>query len=230
MSLDLLNDLIKGEAPKATAQAPVADVSEIDRILALPRRAPPSMEEQTEMARAMTARLRYDPPGGKCACALLRPEVVARGQNPCITELRPIQGWYLTEAANNVGVLGAIAVGGGKTGIDILTPMVVEGCDLAVLLIPSNASSRFPIASAEESCHRSSSFSFCSARCCLIMAATLPSRPAISPSLKLSWIESNILNLDIFRLGAHGYTGNALHALPVLTRSGEEFYLLQLGR
>ena len=138
MSLDLLNDLIKGEAPKATAQAPVADVSEIDRILALPRRAPPSMEEQTEMARAMTARLRYDPPGGKCACALLRPEVVARGQNPCITELRPIQGWYLTEAANNVGVLGAIAVGGGKTGIDILTPMVVEGCDLAVLLIPSN--------------------------------------------------------------------------------------------
>lgn len=86
------------------------------------------------MAREMTALLRRDNPN--CVCKQLRPEVVARGQTACITELRPIQGWYLREAMEVGGVLGPIAVGGGKTGIDILTVMVVPNCKLAILLIP----------------------------------------------------------------------------------------------
>jgi hypothetical protein len=85
------------------------------------------------MAAEMTARLRLDNP--RCDCARLRPEVVARGQTPCITELRPLQGWYLWEAAEVGGAVGLIPVGGGKTGIDVLTAMVVPDCDLAVLLI-----------------------------------------------------------------------------------------------
>ena len=116
------------------------DIDDLTRILALPRRPLPSEAEMAAMARAMTARLKRDRPGpgqeGGCACAKLRPEVVKRGQNPCLTELRPIQGWYLSEAASVGGILGLLPVGSGKTGVDILLPMVIPDCKLAVLLLP----------------------------------------------------------------------------------------------
>ena len=116
------------------------DMDDLERILALPRRPLPSEEEMAAMARTMTTRLKRDRPGpgqdGGCACAKLRPEVVKRGQNPCLTELRPIQGWYLAEAASVGGILGLLPVGSGKSALDILVPMVVPGCTLAVLLLP----------------------------------------------------------------------------------------------
>lgn len=57
------------------------------------------------MARVLTARLRRDNPN--CRCREL-------GAKRCITDLLPIQGWYLYEAALHGGVLGHVAVGRGK--------------------------------------------------------------------------------------------------------------------
>lgn len=133
--------LAKAQKPAVVGEGSSGEVSDIERILTLPRRTPPSEEEQAKMARMMTARLRRHNPS--CDCAELQPEVVARGQNPCIMDLWPLQGWYLFEAAEMGGVLGPISVGGGKTGIDILTAMVVPGCRTAVLLIPSSLRQQF---------------------------------------------------------------------------------------
>jgi len=116
--------------PSSRGRPPVGDSEDLQRILALPRRPVPSHEAQQAMAEEMTRRLqrvRTTP----CQCAILRPGI----SSPCITALLPVQGWYLYEAAQGGGALGHVVVGGGKTGIDILLPMVVPGCKRAVLLI-----------------------------------------------------------------------------------------------
>lgn len=113
--------------------APVGESDDLARVLALPRRLPPSFDEQKVIAAEMTQRLRRDNP--KCNCARLRPEVVARGQNPCITELRPLQGWLLHEASQTGGALGLLPIGAGKTGLDALLAMVVPNCKLALLML-----------------------------------------------------------------------------------------------
>lgn len=118
----------------------VEDSEDLERILQLPRRDRPTIEQQQAMADEMTARLTPGP-GAACKCAELRPGV----KSPCITRLLPIQGWYLFEAASTSGALGHIVVGGGKTGIDILLPMVVPNCKRAVLLIPPQLRKQFAI-------------------------------------------------------------------------------------
>lgn len=116
--------------------APVKESDDLKRILALPRRLPPDEATQAAMAEEMTTKLRRDNP--HCRCAKLRPEVVARGQNPCITALRPLQGWALYEAMHLGGAVGFLPVGSGKTGLDILLPMVVDDCKVAVLMLRPN--------------------------------------------------------------------------------------------
>lgn len=118
----------------------VEESEDLERIAALPRRARPTVEEQQELADALTQRLTLGPVQS-CKCAELRPGV----KNPCITRLLPIQGWYLHEASGAQGALGHIVVGGGKTGIDILLAMVVPGCKRAVLMIPPQLRKQFAI-------------------------------------------------------------------------------------
>jgi hypothetical protein len=122
---------------------PVEESDDLHRIMDLPRRAIPSEEEQARMAAHMTAKLRRDRAPGTCDCARLRPEVVARGQNPCLTDFRPTQGWYLYELAHLGGAVGLIEVGGGKTALDIFAAMVVPDVKLAVLLISPSAVEQF---------------------------------------------------------------------------------------
>lgn len=107
----------------------IGESKDLRRILDVPRRPVPSREEQKRMAAVMTEKLRRH--NKVCRCAELRP-----GQrSPCITELMPVQGWYLYEAQNGGGALGHIVAGGGKTGINFLLPMVFPNCKRAVLLI-----------------------------------------------------------------------------------------------
>lgn len=61
----------------------------------------------------------------------------------CIKTLLPLQGWGLEEASSARGLLGLIHVGGGKTGLDVLLPMVVPNCKVALLLIPPNLRAQF---------------------------------------------------------------------------------------
>lgn len=108
----------------------VASSNEIERILALARRSPP--EESTALLARVHAKLRKDTP---CRCqAIYR----LRGQpaQPCITSLRHVQAWALDELAENRGLIGLIGVGHGKTLLDLLAPMVLQGCKNAVLLVP----------------------------------------------------------------------------------------------
>ncbi len=55
----------------------------------------------------------------------------------CIKELKPIQAWALYEASKVGGLLGAIGVGSGKTGLGLLMPLVMPQCQIAVILLPS---------------------------------------------------------------------------------------------
>lgn len=114
----------------------VEDSDDLRRILALPRRARPSLEQQQAMAREMTLRLRYTRTT-PCDCATLNPTAKNRGISPCITHFKPIQGWYLYEAAIAGGALGFIIVGGGKTGIDICLPMVLPNVKTYVVMLPN---------------------------------------------------------------------------------------------
>lgn len=125
----------------------VPNSPDLERILALPRRPPP--EEESPEGRAlierMTARLANGRAAGDgCACALLNPSRFdGTPGSACITALRFIQAWYLAEAEEVQGCLGPIAVGAGKTGIDVLTAMVVPGCKQAVLLLPPGLKPQF---------------------------------------------------------------------------------------
>lgn len=122
------------ERTRAFGKNAPEDSEDLDRIVALPRRQRPTHEEQATMAAVMTALLSYDNPN--CQCAALSNE-------PCIKTLLPVQGWYTYEAAQVGGSLGHIIVGGGKTGINILLPMVVPGCKRAVLMLPPGLREQF---------------------------------------------------------------------------------------
>lgn len=107
----------------------VTDTPDLERILALPRRPQIDDEQDPVKARAlielMTGRLRrtrITP----CTC----------GERGCIRELKFAQAWALYELSIVGGLLGPIGVGHGKTGLDILAPLVIPNCKVAVLLIP----------------------------------------------------------------------------------------------
>jgi len=115
----------------------VRDSEDLRRIEALPRRsatvAPESKHWLEQVVEYMTASLRIDNPA--CQCAALG-AVKKDGSPDCILRLLPVQAAYLYEAMLIGGILGPIGVGHGKTGIDILLPMVIPGCKVAVLLLP----------------------------------------------------------------------------------------------
>lgn len=105
----------------------VRQSGEMDRILALPRRAPVDLtslraEALVEIMTARLGRRRSDP----CTC-------VARWGH-CINRLLPIQAWALFEMPLAGGLFGKIGAGFGKTVIDILAPMVMRP-RLAVLCV-----------------------------------------------------------------------------------------------
>lgn len=115
---------------------PVGWSSDLERVFALPRRAPPDAETLRGLSIGMTERLRRAPdPGHVC-------------DRDCIRTLLQIQAWGLWEAPQAGGVFGPIGVGHGKTGLDILLPMVMSSPDpsrplIAMLLIPPGLREQF---------------------------------------------------------------------------------------
>lgn len=118
------------DAPRFGRPA-VGPSKDLDRVANLPRRAldpadPRAAEKWTKILRK---------PIEPCDCR--------EKWGTCIHDLLPIQGWGLEEASRAGGLLGLIGVGHGKTGLDILLPMVVPGCKVALLLIPPNLKPQF---------------------------------------------------------------------------------------
>ena len=114
-------------------RAAVQHSRDLARVCELPRRAlDPS---STAAAIKWTALLRRPDDTDPCDCR--------ERWGFCIKSLLPIQGWGLEDASTQAGLLGLIGVGWGKTGLDILLPLVVPGCKVALLLIPPNLRAQF---------------------------------------------------------------------------------------
>lgn len=118
---------------------PVQEQTELERILALPRRKPlvKAQNDQRvvaqsllDFAKGLEAKL-LKPTTTTCQCG-------ARFNRPCPKHLLPIQAWALKEIQEQGGLLGAIAVGDGKTLLDLLAPLVIPNCKTAVLLVQPN--------------------------------------------------------------------------------------------
>ncbi len=130
------------DKPPRWQREEVGKSDDLERIVALPRRTPPTDEEQSQMAAVMTALLTKGPVES-CRCAELRPGI----KDPCITKLFPVQGWALWEAMQTGGMVGMLAAGAGKTALDVLLAMVVPSTTgkpvRACLLIPPNLRDQF---------------------------------------------------------------------------------------
>ncbi len=110
-------------------RASVPNSPDLARVLALPRRPTPNGARGEALIELMTNRFAKDS-GRPCDCAKRRPG------RPCITRLRIVQAWALFELGTTGGLLGLIAVGHGKTMIDLLAPLALRGCRTACLLVP----------------------------------------------------------------------------------------------
>lgn len=109
-----------------SGKPPVKNSAELQRILALPRRPVPSDAQLAPIQDYVVAR--YGRPPGPCRCADVR--------RACITRPRPVQAWALYELEHVGGILGFIAVGAGKSLLDLLAPLAVRDCRVALLLVP----------------------------------------------------------------------------------------------
>ncbi len=117
----------RGEVTRA-----VGSSRDLERILALPRRPLPSPSQLETLVKKWTAKLGKDRKAmglGPCRCAEYKRQ--------CATSLLPVQAWALEEISTYGGLLGPITVGGGKTLLDMLAPMAIQDCSVAVLLIPA---------------------------------------------------------------------------------------------
>ncbi|WP_141592257.1 DEAD/DEAH box helicase [Myxococcus sp. AB056] len=119
---------LAGDRSTIAKGQPVGWSPDLARVLSLPRRDLASTYGAADFA-ALEAALRA-PADTRCSCGAL-------GKR-CPSALLPIQRLALLEAARTGGGLFPIGVGHGKTLVDLLLPLVVPGCKVAVLLLPSN--------------------------------------------------------------------------------------------
>ena len=116
---------------------PVSDSADLKRILALPKR--PQVLPGTATAQALveheTARFSRGP--RTCRCQAIQKEFGVAKLKGCITQLNYAQAWALHEMTLCGGVVAQLATGSGKTLIDVIAPLAVQNCKIAVLLVPS---------------------------------------------------------------------------------------------
>lgn len=141
-------DVTKLVAPKGTApyhgqsaapramyfKSPVKHSDELDRVMALPRRAlemdgTPRAEVLIDMITA-----RYSKGSVPCRCAQINP--IRHSKEGCINRLRLLQALALRELGIVGGLLGPIGTGHGKTLIDLLAPFAFSE-HAAANLMPS---------------------------------------------------------------------------------------------
>lgn len=105
-----------------------ANSAELNRVIALPRRPRPNADTFAQLSTYWTQRL--GKPAAQCICK-------DHYKRRCPDKVLPVQAWALEEMSKYEGLLGPIGVGEGKTLLDLLAPMVVPRCRVAVLLIPA---------------------------------------------------------------------------------------------
>lgn len=115
---------------------PVPKSADLERILALPRR--PRVEPGTATAAALIQHVTaaYTRGPRQCRCAKIQADYKVAAK-PCITELNYAQAWSLHEMTLVGGEIGQLAVGSGKSLLDILAPLAIPNCRRAVALVPA---------------------------------------------------------------------------------------------
>lgn len=141
----LIHELLKRAPPaKETAAPEVRSIFDTAR----PAGAPVGWSKDLKRIQGLVRRELdvTDPAPAEQLTKLLRKEnkscLCLKRYGYCIDKLLPIQGVALAAASNNKGLLAPIGVGHGKTGIDILLPMVM-GVERAVLLLQPNLKTQF---------------------------------------------------------------------------------------
>jgi hypothetical protein len=117
---------LTGDRAAVAKGQPVGWSPDLARVLSLPRRHLASADGDFA---SLESALRV-PPGSRCICSTLHKR--------CPNSLLPIQRLALLEASRVGGGVVPIGVGHGKTLIDLLLPLVVPSCKVAVLLLPAN--------------------------------------------------------------------------------------------
>lgn len=107
---------------------------DLDRIVALPRRAPVVEGSATSLAMGDMAMAKYgrDRAGAPCKCDEYLP-----GQ-PCVIQLLHIQALALHEMAMADGLVLSMSVGSGKSLVGMLAPRAIPSCTIALMLVPSS--------------------------------------------------------------------------------------------
>lgn len=111
---------------------PVGNSRDLERVLALPRRAPLDLNSPTAEAIIELEMQRYGRHNPNCRCKEIDP------RKGCIKRLLPAQAWMLREIRMNQGLLAHASVGIGKTLINILSPLTLTNVKSVVLLIPAS--------------------------------------------------------------------------------------------
>ncbi len=118
-------------------------MKDLERIISLPERDPVTCTRLLDVA---TGKMEY-PAITQALVEVTTERFVRRRTDPCkcrelgfhcITEFNAEQAWTLHELRKVGGVIGSIAVGGGKTLAGILAPLAVPGVRRAVLLAKSD--------------------------------------------------------------------------------------------
>lgn len=109
---------------------------EVDRVAAVPRRPVRDLDAPESHALALEVTARFGLKRTTCDCR-------AKFGAPCLSVLKPAQAWALDELGSTPsggelpgGMISPIGVGHGKTLIDLLAPLALPGCKVAVLLVP----------------------------------------------------------------------------------------------
>lgn len=136
---------------------PIGRSADLDRVVALERRARPEdgSPESDEIVATVTNWFRrpLSPShdvlldamlaGDAASAARIRAQIVEdkvclchQYGKPCILMLRPVQAWALLELRTERGMFGSIGMGWGKSILDILAALALDGCELALALVP----------------------------------------------------------------------------------------------
>lgn len=118
---------------------PVGMSADLDRILKLPRR--PQLDPKSERAETLIEMMtaRWSRGERACRCAEIDPQIKA-GKRQCIKRFNAIQAWALYEIGITGGCIGFIAVGAGKSILDIASLLAFKEFDPKInnglLLVP----------------------------------------------------------------------------------------------
>ncbi len=111
---------------------PVGNSTDLERILALPRREPLDLNSVTAEAMVELEMAKHAVDNQNCRCKEIDP------RKGCLKRMLPAQAWMMREIGICQGLLAHASVGIGKTFLSIMAPMALRNVSKVLLLIPAS--------------------------------------------------------------------------------------------